>query len=74
MKRHNVAIWISNRKDNIYITHKTILKTLPSEKPPLMLKQVFVLLSAFGTLETLIAVLQSFIPATLGQIWYNEVY
>ena len=34
----------------------------------------FVFLSAFGVLETLIAVLQSFIPATLAQIWSNEVY
>ena len=32
----------------------------------------FIFLCAFGILETLIAVLQSFIPATLGQIWGNE--
>lgn len=34
----------------------------------------FVFLCAFGILETLIAVLQSFIPATLAQIWANEIY
>ncbi len=33
-----------------------------------------VLLSAFSVLETLIAGLQSFIPATLGQIWTFEVF
>ena len=33
-----------------------------------------VLLSAFGVLETLIALLQSFIPSTLAQIWANEVF
>lgn len=34
----------------------------------------FLFLCAFGVLETLIAVLQSFIPATLAQIWANELY